>query len=62
MHHNLFILRRENRKTQKEMAAVLNIHHHSYHLKECGKVDFSLTEAINLAKYFDTTLDELFKS
>ena len=62
MRLQLFIKRRENRMTQKGMAAVLNIHHHSYHLKECGKADFTLTEAIKLAKYFDTTLDELFIS
>ena len=60
MYHNLFILRRENRLTQTDMANVLGIHRHSYHMKESGKSDFTLSEAIKLAKHFNSSLDEMF--
>ncbi|MEC2691323.1 transcriptional regulator, partial [Bacillus cereus] len=32
----------------------------TYYLKEHGKSDFTLKEAQKLAKYFKTTVDELF--
>lgn len=46
--------------TQTQAANVINISKQTYHLKEKGKRDFSLTEAQSLAKYFNTTVDELF--
>ena len=60
MHHNLLILRRENRLTQNHMAAILGIHRISYHAKESGKADFTLSEAIKLAQHFNSSLDYLF--
>ncbi|MBJ8052962.1 helix-turn-helix domain-containing protein [Bacillus cereus] len=61
MYQNLFIARREQRMTQEAVAKVISITKQSYHLKECGKRDFSLTEAKILAKHFKTTIDTLFK-
>ncbi|WP_110926819.1 helix-turn-helix transcriptional regulator [Bacillus massiliglaciei] len=61
MRKNLLIVRRESRLTQEKVAAVINISAQSYYLKENGKRDFSLTEAQLLAKYFNTTVDELFE-
>ncbi|MCU5100542.1 helix-turn-helix domain-containing protein [Bacillus cereus] len=60
MYQNLFIARRESRMTQEAAGKVINITKQSYHLKECGKRDFTLTEAKKLAKHFKTTVDNLF--
>ena len=56
----LYFIRKENKLRQADMAKVLNISEQSYYLKETGKRDFNLTEAIRLAKYYGSTLDELF--
>ena len=60
LHHRLYVIRRENRLNQKDMAKVLGVHPVTYHKKESGKNDFELKEAKILAKYFDVTLDDLF--
>lgn len=60
MHHRLYIARRESRMNQKDTATILNLHPHTYHLKESGKADFTLTEAIKLANHFNRSLDTLF--
>lgn len=60
MHHKLYIKRREARLKQREVASLLNINHATYSLKENGKADFSLTEALKLANHFNCTLDDLF--
>ncbi|KKB75322.1 MULTISPECIES: helix-turn-helix transcriptional regulator [Bacillus] len=60
MYSTLFITRKEKRKSQKDIAKVLNIHTQSYHLKEAGKREFTLSEAKKLAHYFNTSLDNLF--
>ena len=56
----LYFIRKENKLRQADMAKVLNISEQSYYLKETGKRDFNLTEAIRLAKYYGSTLDDLF--
>jgi len=61
MYQNLFIARRENKMTQEAAGKIINVTKQSYHLKESGKCDFSLTEAKTLAKHFKTTIDVLFK-
>ncbi|HDX9641465.1 TPA: helix-turn-helix domain-containing protein [Bacillus mobilis] len=61
MYQNLFIARRENKMTQEAAGKIINVTKQSYHLKESGKGDFSLTEAKTLAKHFKTTIDVLFK-
>jgi len=60
MYSTLFIARKEKRKSQGDIAKVLNIHAQSYHLKESGKREFTVSEAIKLAQYFNTSLDNLF--
>lgn len=60
MHHKLYVIRRERRMRQKDIAEVLRIDPQTYHLKESGKSDFTLREARMLARYFNCTLDELF--
>lgn len=61
MYMQLFVARKENRMNQKDTAAVLNLHPHTYHLKESGKADFTLKEAIKLADHFNQSLDSLFR-
>ncbi|MGA5662763.1 helix-turn-helix transcriptional regulator [Bacillus bombysepticus] len=61
MYQNLFIARRENRMTQETAGKLINITKQTYHLKESGKRDFTLTEAKLLAKHFKTTVDDLFE-
>lgn len=62
MQHQLYILRRENRLTQKDMAANLVVSKAAYQNKESGKSFFTVPEGIVLAKYFDVMLDELLIS
>ncbi|MCU4942120.1 helix-turn-helix domain-containing protein [Bacillus cereus] len=61
MYQNLFIARRENRMTQETAGKLINITKQTYHLKESGKRDFTLTEAKLLAKHFKRTVDDLFE-
>ena len=61
MNKNLFIARKERRMLQKDVGKVVNMHKNTYHLKESGKRDFTLKEAQKLARYFKTTVDELFE-
>lgn len=56
----LFIKRRENRLTQKQVASQLAIHKQTYYLKEIGKADFTLKEVQQLSKILNTSMDELF--
>lgn len=60
MYSKLMIVRKERKLTQSQLAKILNISEGAYFRKENRKVDFTLTEAVTLASYFDTTLDDLF--
>ncbi len=60
MKKRLFIARREKKKSQTEIGKVICLCKQSYHLKESGQREFKLSEAQTLAKYFKTTVDELF--
>lgn len=61
-HWQLYIKRKELGKSQGDIAKVLGISTGRMQLKECKKAEFTLAECHKLAKYFDTTLDELFPS
>ncbi|MGU3440002.1 helix-turn-helix transcriptional regulator [Bacillus cereus] len=61
MHKNLYIARKEQRMTQEKTAHLIHISPRAYFAKEHRKSDFTLTEAQKLAKYFKTTVDELFE-
>ena len=60
LHTQLYVIRRENRLKQKDVAKRIGIHPQSYHLKESGKREFTISEARKLAKLFNCTLDDLF--
>lgn len=61
MHQRLFILRRENKLTQQEVARIIGMSEKSYRLKEKGDREFTITEGKKLARYFDCTLNDLFE-
>ncbi|PGC81165.1 helix-turn-helix transcriptional regulator [Bacillus toyonensis] len=61
MHKNLYIARKAQRMTQEKAANLIHIASRTYFAKEQGKSDFTLKEAQKLAKYFKTTVDELFE-
>ncbi|CAN2250310.1 Helix-turn-helix domain-containing protein [Bacillus subtilis] len=61
MYLNLFVARKEKRKSQREIAEILQISPQTYHLKESGKREFLLSEARILAQHFGRSIDELFK-
>lgn len=60
MHHKLYVARRERNAYQKDIAKKLGIHPQTYHEKESGKSEFTLSEAKRLAEIFDCTLNDLF--
>lgn len=62
MNHQLYILRRENRLQQKDLASILQVSRSAYQAKESGKYPFTIPEALKLAEYFGVTLDELFNA
>ena len=47
--------------TQEAAGKLVNMCKQTYYLKENCKRDFTLKEAQKLAKYFKTTVDELFE-
>lgn len=53
-------IRVEHGESQADVARVLGVSEPTYNQKELGKRDFSLDEAIKLAKYYGKTLDEIF--
>lgn len=59
-HMRLYVARRERDIYQKDVAKQLGMHPQTYYTKESGGKDFTLTEAIMLAKIFDCTLNDLF--
>lgn len=61
MSSQLYVTRREHQLKQKDVAKIIGIHHQSYHLKESGKREFTITEARRLAILFDCTLNDLFQ-
>ena len=62
MNHLLYIKRKENKLMQKDVAAKIGIHPQSYHLKESGKREFTISEGKKIAKVFKCKLDDLFGS
>lgn len=60
MQWNVLKLRKENNKSQSEMAKILGIHHTSYGRKELGKVVFTADELFTLSRYFGVKIDDIF--
>lgn len=55
MHANLYVERREHHLKQKDVAEIMIINPITYHRKETGKTDSTLTEATkrNITVYFN---------
>ena len=56
---NIRNLRKDNNKTQKELAAYLNMTQTNYSKYELGKINIPIEVFIKLADYYDTTVDYL---
>lgn len=61
MNHQLYIARRERNLYQKDIAKKLGIHPQTYQEKESGKSEFTIREGKQLAKIFNSTLNDLFQ-
>lgn len=60
MYPKLLIARKERKLTQSQVAEKIGMHKQSYYKKENKVVEFTITEALLLSKFFDKSLDELF--
>lgn len=56
---NIRNLRKDNNKTQEELAAYLNMTQTNYSKYELGKINIPIEIFIKLADYYDTTVDYL---
>ena len=56
---NIRNLRKDNDKTQKELAAYLNTTQTNYSKYELGKINIPIEVFIKLADYYDVTIDYL---
>ena len=56
---NIRNLREDNDKTQKELAAYLNITQTTYSKYELGKINIPIETFIKLADYYSVTIDYL---
>ena len=53
-------LRAEHDFNQQDMAEFLGIRRTTYHNKETGKNDFTVSEAKQLAELFNSSIDDIF--
>ena len=56
---NIRNLRKDNNKTQKELAAYLNTTQTTYSKYELGKINIPIDILIKLADYYNVTVDYL---
>lgn len=56
----LHLLRRENHKTQKEIAQILNVSHAAYSYYESGLRTASIDVILHLAEYYSVSMDYLY--
>lgn len=56
---NIRNLRKDNNKTQKELAAYLNTTQTTYSKYELGKINIPIDILIKLADYYNVSLDYL---
>ena len=59
IYENIRNLRKDNNKTQEELAAYLNMTQTNYSKYELGKINIPIEVFIKLADYYDTTVDYL---
>ena len=61
MNNNLKSLRKLKNVSQNDLANALSVSRQTINSIENGKFDPSLTLAIKLTKYFNVSIDEIFK-
>ena len=61
MNNNLKSLRKIKNVSQNDLANALSVSRQTVNSIENGKFDPSLTLAIKLTKYFNVSIDEIFK-
>ena len=60
MENNLRVLRAMKRITQEDLASILGVTRQTIHAIENDKYNPSLELAFKIAKYFETTIEEVF--
>lgn len=60
INYKLKLLRSKNDISQKQIADMLNMTVSAYNRKERGTRSFTISEAGKLAKFFNTTIEEIF--
>ena len=60
MENNLRVLRAIKRMTQEDLASSLSVTRQTIHAIENDKYNPSLELAFKIAKYFETTIEEVF--
>lgn len=58
---NLYIARKRRKESATKLAQELCITRQAYAKKESGETQFTLKEAREIAKRYDSTIDYLFK-
>ncbi|PTK30786.1 helix-turn-helix transcriptional regulator [Staphylococcus hominis] len=53
-------IRKDNKLTQEELAAIIHISKSSYSDKVVGRQQFRMDEMIRICNYFNKTLNDLF--
>ena len=59
---NLKRLRKERKLTQQQIATILNMHRSNYSKVENGERELSIESIINLADFFEMSVDELVRN
>lgn len=60
MQWELYKLRKDNNKTQKDLAEYLGIDEATYRLKEKGRQQFKQNEMFAISVLFDKKVDDIF--
>ncbi|MBC6314042.1 helix-turn-helix domain-containing protein [Listeria grandensis] len=59
VYRNIRAIREDNDLTQAQMAAYLNISQNTYSQYETGKIEWTASTLIQIANYFDVSIDYL---
>ncbi|MBC1227584.1 helix-turn-helix transcriptional regulator [Listeria booriae] len=59
IYRNIRAIREDNDITQAQMAAYLNISQNTYSQYETGKIEWTASTLIQIADYFDVSVDYL---
>jgi len=60
LENNLKVLRAKRNITQEELAEAIGVSRQTINAIELGKFNPSVLTALNLAKFFETTIEEIF--